>query len=435
MSDHLISVPTILRPTTSQAQALANLKGQATELHLWLRRFLRLRGAGVHLSLVEALSLPALPSVADDRKLHIPDSALAELITLEAFDAFKGRWPALPTATIKAITCVNRGRLQQRKLQVARKLLPLLPLTTVLLDSAVPPLDDCRVLIAELAEPLICDLWALPSDLTTALLIEASMCTQESQKRVESAITALLSGRTDELQSLYRHAPEVIARQSTSTALTWNAQRPHRASHASLTTVTEPGGENVPVITWSIRIPAHYLPPASIDDTIGADIGVRHLVTLADGQSTWHVPRRAHVRQLPAPDPNSEAELLIHVQARRAVLATARSDLEAALARALTYRRVNLEELSYQGMRDHGHAPWAPEAMTLSGAALWPNWVELLAPLTGTQVRRVDPAGTSITCPKCAQPYKRPAPYDRIVCPVHGSIDADVVGAQMIRRV
>lgn len=434
MSDYLLSVPTVLRPTTTQTNDLERLKCQAADLHLWLRQWLRLRGAGVRLPVAEALNLSALPQVADHQRVQVAHSALAELATSEAAALLNERWSALPAATIKAIICANTARLRSRSPQPARKLLPLLPLTAVPFDRAVTPVDDYRVLLEGLPDPLVCDLWALPTSLFTALLIEAGEHAQESQRKYQATLTDLLAGDAGGLHKLYPHAAAIIARQTTDRFPKWCGQRPHRASYASLTITTEPSGEVVPVINWSIRIPAKYLRPAQIDDTIGADLGIRNLITLADKERTWRVSRRAHVRQLPPPDPASAAQMLLHAQARRAVLEAARPELEATLAKVLTYRRANIEALSYHGMRDHGRVPWAPEAMALSGAAAWPIWVELLAPLTGTQVRRIDPAGTSTTCPKCARPCERPKPFDLIVCPHHGTMDADEAAAQMIRR-
>ena len=160
----------------------------------------------------------------------------------------------------------------------------------------------------------------------------------------------------------------------------------------------------------------------------------RWVESLANTKTVWRYPRQAPVRHLPAPDPASAAQLLTHAQARRIVLESAQFHLETALSKVLTYKQAHIEALSYQGMKEHGRVPWAPEAVQLSGAAAWPTWVELLAPLTGTRVQRIDPAGTSTTCPVCGQPCERPEPYTTVICPTHGSLDADAVAARMIRR-
>ncbi|AFD26700.1 hypothetical protein DGo_CA2773 [Deinococcus gobiensis I-0] len=435
----LIPSPTPLRPTTDQAAHLTRLITEARSLHIWLRRYLRLRGAGIPLGLPEALRRvdagAALPDVDDFQKMQMPNDALAELRGL-TFAERPARWQHVPQSVALGIVAANTNRLKRhRSGESARYMFPLLRLDDVPLDAAVQPLDLHHVLLAGLPTPIVTDLWALPADLSTALMIEADDRARAVHARTAAVHERVRSGCPDALLELYPHAELLALQRDRTPTLTRDRERPHRADHVWLTEVTESSGEVVPALRWSIRVPDRHLPAASIDDTIGADVGLRNLVTLADRSQVWHVPRRAQVRSLPSTDPRSAAALLVDAQARRMILEAARPELEAALVRTLSYRRANIEALSYQGMRDHGRVPWAPGAMHLSGAAVWGTWVELLAPVTGTQVRRVNPAGTSTTCPHCGLLCVRPAPYDIVECPTHGAMDADEAGARMIRLV
>lgn len=433
----LISVTTPLRPTADQARHLQNLTAEARHLHRWIRRWLRARAAGMHLNLGDALALAEagapLPQVADEARLRVPHAALRELQDL----TFRDRpacWRHLPQGVAQGIATANSKRLaHHRDGSTARQMLPLLPLDEVPLDLAAQPLDAYHVTLAGLASPIVADLWRLPADLTMALLMQADDRTRSAHDRVAAIHERMLSGYPEALLTLYPHADALALQTLRVPTLTRDRARPHRADHVLLTEVTEPDGGVVPALRWSIRIPDAYYPAAHLDDTVGADVGVRNLVTLADRAQVWHVPRRAQVRHLPPPDPRSAPEILLHAQARRVVLDAARPELEAALHRTLGYRRAHIEALSYTNMREQGRVPWAPGAMQLSGAAAWGGWVQMLAPLTGTVVCEVDPAGTSTTCPDCGQPCERPEPYDMILCPVHGPHDADAAGARMIR--
>jgi putative transposase len=73
----------------------------------------------------------------------------------------------------------------------------------------------------------------------------------------------------------------------------------------------------------------------------------------------------------------------------------------------------------------------------LSKAILDASWAQFATILTakaesaGRRVVFVNPAGTSITCHLCGQECTRPR-QDTVICPAHGTIDADVNGARNI---
>ena len=437
MPNHFVSVPTTLRPTTEQARRLSDIVQQANHLHLTLRRWLRLRGAGVVLTLRAALDQVAagqpLPDVHDRCELQLPAAALDEVRALTVAD-LPQIWGLLSPATVRAICHSNAKRLEKRRTGRAAELLPLRPLNAVPMDASVQPLDEFRVLLDGLRTPIVADAWMLPGDLMDALLIAADEQTRQAQQHVTDTCERMIRGELSALTALYADASTIGERLLRSATRRTDQTRPHRADYVQLRVVTEPAGGQVYQLVWTVRVPYGHRPLASIDDTIGVDLGVRNLATLADDSSDWHVPRQTTTWDLPAPDPDDSHQLLIHAMARRAVFELHRPHLELALQRILSYRRAHLEELDYDGMRDHGRVPWAGEAMQLSGASSLTGWVQMLAGVTGTRVRMVDPAGTSSRCPHCHRPCRRISPFVVTTCPVHGDMDADVVGARMIRQ-
>ncbi|MFC4637719.1 hypothetical protein [Deinococcus hohokamensis] len=439
MPNTLISVPTTLRPTAAQTLQLAELVRQANDIHLTLRRWLRLRGAGATLTLLDALRQVAagatLPDVQDSMTFGIPEAALDELRALRVTD-LPDAWSQLPSATVRAICHSNAGRFKKRRAGRAGTLLALLPLNAIPLDSGVHPLDEHRIMIDGIRTPVVADLWLQPTDIMQALLTEADEQTRLARRFVADAVERVVCGETEALSELYAGASKVGERLHLPAPRTVDRTLPHRADHVQLMVATEPAGAEVYQLGWTVRVPCRHRPPASIDDTVGIDLGVRNLATLADGLRHWHVPRQTTVRDLPAPDLDDPDQILLHAVVRRGIFELHRAALESALQRILAYRRAHLEALSYEGMRDHGRVPWAPVAMQLSGATSLTGWVQMLADVTGTRVRLVDPAGTSTSCPhpNCKRVCTPEKPFLVTTCPDHGDMDSDVVGARMTRR-
>ncbi len=73
----------------------------------------------------------------------------------------------------------------------------------------------------------------------------------------------------------------------------------------------------------------------------------------------------------------------------------------------------------------------------LHTAILDAGWAQFAAILTakaesaGRRVVFVNPAGTSISCHICGRECTRPR-QDTVICPAHGTIDADTNGARNI---
>jgi putative transposase len=205
---------------------------------------------------------------------------------------------------------------------------------------------------------------------------------------------------------------------------------------------------------------AAAVPLPATGRAVGADIGVARFLTTSDGQIT------ANPRFLAA------AETIASLQQRkeqaqkgsgnrkriRRQLArewrkvrNRRRDFHHKTARALvnTCDVIALEKLNVAAMTrrpapqaDPGQpGAFLPNMATakagLNKAILDAGWAQFANILTGKaeeagrRVVFVNPAGTSTTCHRCGQTCTRPQ-QDIVVCPVHGTIDADLNGARNI---
>lgn len=391
MSDTLVHARTPLHPTGAQAVRLGELWDTADLLHLTIRRWLRLVGRGRTVHVREALWQAAdgrQPHAVPDREtIHIRFDALAQLGGLDDTE-FPPYWRhRLPMSTIRAIVDIELRRLERyASRERAGYALPLTRLTRLPVDTCAQPLSACQVMLHD--QILVADLWALPE-----------------------AIGAAVTGRT---------------RCST---------RPHRSGHVSVVRSRANSWPSPWSLDWSVRVPRHYMPRATVDDVLGIDLGYRRLVTLADQTDWWVVERRgdAHLR-LPATCPrDDETSLYADSCLRSELLDYHRKELEEAVSRALTYREVHIEAQDYGRIAERGAARWSAQAMQGLGAAYVPGWIEMLSTATGTRVEHVDPGKGSRVCAICRRRGERPSPYTHVVCPSCGLLDADVNGARLAR--
>jgi putative transposase len=194
---------------------------------------------------------------------------------------------------------------------------------------------------------------------------------------------------------------------------------------------------------------------------VGVDMGVARLLTTSDGEV---IPNPRFLA--------ASAEIIADLQARkdRARLGSGnrtrlrrklvrewrkvrnrRRDFHHKTARALvgTYDVVVLERLRTANMtrrprprpdpaRSGTYLPNRASAKAgLNKAVLDAGWAQFTTILTGKaeeagrRVIFVNPAGTSIACHLCAARCTRPR-QDTVICPVHGSMDADVNGARNV---
>ena len=71
------------------------------------------------------------------------------------------------------------------------------------------------------------------------------------------------------------------------------------------------------------------------------------------------------------------------------------------------------------------------KAILDAGWAQFANILTAKAESAGRRVVFVNPAGTSIDCHQCGRECTRPR-QDTVICPTHGTMDADVNGARNI---
>ncbi|QLG10693.1 transposase [Deinococcus sp. D7000] len=440
MENTLIYAPTTLRPTSTQQATLEALYDVAEQLHFTVRGWLRTVGTGVHLNLVEALEQVAgghpLPRVDDHHCIHLSPDAVAQVRTLTHADLPEPWRIALPAGVMQRLIRIETRRLKRAAPRArAETLLPLRPLDRVALDEAAVPVDDYHVMICGVPEPVVADLWALPSDLTRALLTEADDRARDVAAEWAAGLERLLQGDTAAAEVLYRLGRDTWPWRERQPTLTLDRAMPHRYQHVSLVRTTDERGTPRLVLHWTIRIPGGYLPKANRSGGFGIDLGYRHVATGAGDQGVTAVPRRISVRRgLPEPADDRHA-IHAHARMRRSCLEAHREGLEDLLRLALQHWQVNVEATDWAGILDHGRAPWSVEAMGLIGSALLVSWLQTLAPASGTQVSLIEPAGTSRICHRCGEPGERPWPYLEFFCPLCGTcIDADHNSAAVLRQ-
>jgi putative transposase len=214
---------------------------------------------------------------------------------------------------------------------------------------------------------------------------------------------------------------------------------------------------------WYVIVVAEYdpVPRSATGRQIGADLGVARFLTTSDGEIIPHPKflaasaeliadlqhRRAHTR------PRSGNRKRIRRQLAREwrKVRNRRRDFHHKTARALVDAcdAIALEQLATANMSRRPKPrpdPAKPGAYLPNRAAAksglnkvildagWAQFTRILAGKAEEAGRRaiwVNPAGTSISCHQCGQRCTRPR-QDTVICPVHGSIDADVNGARNI---
>ena len=437
MSNTLVLAPTPLHPTLSQALSLNALYDTAEQLHLAVRSWLRAVGTGLHMHVREALWQTAdghlLPRVDDHRRIDIRLDALHQLAQVTHRD-LPPRWQAaLPPTVLARLLDIEARRLQRFGHAVrAGTALPLRPLARVALDGAARPVDHHRVMIGGLPDPVVADLWALPTDLTCALLAEADGYVAAVNAEWGRQMERLLRGDASAAAALYQLGQETWPWLGRSVRHTVNRTGPHRYQHVSLVRTSDEREARTLALEWTVRIPGTYLLPAREQGAYGIDIGYRNVATGAGPLEITSVPRQIDVRAgLPEPE---DRDLLAHAVMRQQCLEPHRAGLEDVLWQALQHHHVHAEAINWQGIRERGAAPWSAAAMVLVGAPLLIRWIAMLAPATGTRLHLIDPARTSVTCARCGAAGTRPRPYTQFHCPACGTwTDADHNSAAVLQ--
>jgi len=195
--------------------------------------------------------------------------------------------------------------------------------------------------------------------------------------------------------------------------------------------------------------------------SVGADLGIVRFLTTSDGQvianprflaASAETIARLQRRKEHARRGSGNRQRLRRALAKQwRKVGNRRRDFHHKTARALvdTYDVIALEKLNTAGMTRRPAAkpdPDQPGAFLpnmaaakagLNKAILDAGWAQFATILTakaesaGRRVVFVNPARTSITCNRCGRECTRPR-QDTVICPAHGTIDADLNGARNI---
>ena len=201
------------------------------------------------------------------------------------------------------------------------------------------------------------------------------------------------------------------------------------------------------------------LPPA--DRVVGVDLGVARFLTTSDGQvipnPRFLAASAQEIADLQRRKERSRRGSGNRKRLRRALakewrkVRNRRRDFHHKTARALvnSYDTIALEKLATGGMTRRAAPrpdPRDPGAFLPNGAAaktglnrsiLDAGWAQFTSILTakaesaGRSVLLVNPARTSTDCHLCGRACTRPQ-QDTVICPTHGSMDADLNGARNI---
>jgi putative transposase len=193
----------------------------------------------------------------------------------------------------------------------------------------------------------------------------------------------------------------------------------------------------------------------------GIDVGVARFLTTSDGQvianpkflaaSAETIARLQRRKDRARRGSGNRTRLRRALAKQWRKVRNRRRDFHHKTARALadTYDVIALEDLNIAGMTRRPAPrpdPGKPGAFLpnmaaakagLNRAILDAGWAQFATILTakaasaGRRVVFVNPAGTSLTCHLCGRECTRPR-QDTVICPAHGTIDADLNGARNI---
>lgn len=407
MDATLIQLSTPLHLTADQHVRVDRLALQTQQLRAALCAWTWARTLGgdpdltAHLRRVTRQGLPSLRP--PEGQGAVPPLSLAEVTTCLRRTLAESDL-TLPTATVTALA-VNLVK-QLKPLTGRRVYAGQLPQPDpdprVPLDGDTLAVDPYHVHVTGWPELLVCDLWRLPLGLGDALTASGATAlhglaheAQRLQQRDRDGDPGALAALHD---LAWQHAP-VWGRTGTPGPVAQT--RPHRSGHATLHQQEAPDGTRQWVITWSVRVPAAWLPRAGHRDVVGVDPGVRHPLAWCDGTRAGYM-ERGSLTGSTAPLSAGAAPTTLFADAvrRHAWFARTATALDTTLRLLLTYKTVAIEDTHWAALADDGHA-WPRDVMTLTGVTDVLPWLRALAPLTGTRVRRVPAWHASQGCGKC----------------------------------
>jgi len=206
---------------------------------------------------------------------------------------------------------------------------------------------------------------------------------------------------------------------------------------------------------------ANLVPLPAAGRSVGVDLGAARFLTTSDGQvianPKFLAASAETIADLQRRKERARRESGNRKRLRRALakewrkVRNRRRDFHHKTARALvsSYDTIALEQLNTAAMTrrpapksDPGQPGiFLPNMATakagLNRSILDAGWAQFASILTakaesaGRRTMLVNPVGTSILCHRCGRPCTRPR-QDTVICPTHGTIDADINGARNI---
>lgn len=299
---------------------------------------------------------------------------------------------------------------------------------SVPLDEAVVALDPYHICIEGVEAPLLADVWRLPLRLSAVLLRDGAQVAQACHQHYAAWAERDAAGTTTALSELHmlarRHAALLVRPIPAAPA---SHPQVERTRHATLRRYRQPDGRDGWAVTWALRVPPDWLPRASVDDTVGIDVGVHRLVTWVSADDEGHVPAPPLPTGCWQP-PGGISSPLSDAMVRQVQFARRAAQLDEALRMVLRYRGVAVEATNWRGLAGSAEL----EGMSLSGVTEWRYWLTALSRVTGSRVVAVPAWRSSHRCGWCAAEGHREGRV--FCCPEHGLADADTNAARYHRR-
>ena len=414
----LVSLSTALHPSPAQAAAFAHLAAiaQACQSHMlaWYR----------HGGLADPASPLSDPSPLS--RVTVPGISVDELADVcSAF--FPGVSPALMRGVASQVHRATR-RYHGRTVP-AETLQTGFQHVHVPLDAGIQATGPDRVWIDGLDTAVVADLWQLPLGLTGALVSAGQAFRHGTERELGTMLRAASDGYRPALSDLdvtLRRYGALLG--ADGPRLPGGPAVPARADHATLRRVTQPDGTPGWTVTWSVRIPHGWLPAATVADAVGVDVGLRRVMSAANGRERWMV--EGH----PAIDLNvAFVSLSTSALVRRSVFEQQAAELDEVLKVVLAHEVVGVERTNWTRMSGRVDGRERVTRMMMTGATAVLDWVRALSPVTGSRVVEVSPTGSSGTCSECGQ--SGTVTSWQFTCGACGhSEDADVNAARVMRR-
>ena len=285
--------------------------------------------------------------------------------------------------------------------------------------GGIYPMNRLQVAIGLLGEHAVqyCDVFALPERFEAAVMLDAEQYCSAERYRLARAEDRLRRGETAALADIMRIGgrlqPAELAPRSLERQLPGDL--PVLTDRFRLQQLPDLQGQ----LTWRLglrlRVDPRQFCQASVDDTVGVDIGADELVTYASLFQSGRVVVPAVQGTLPVlPPPHTSEAPRVYSCAmalatgRLALMACVRPGYQRALKAILEHQHVAVENTNWSGFERHRDGFFFPAFAQAVQLPAFLHWLVQLAPLHGSQVSMIDPNGSSSRCSRCGRPGHRP---------------------------